>query len=61
MTIDTVVIGARGYTGSELLPLLYHHPACTLRAVGSSSVAGELLNRHIGGLEGSAEDRSLHA
>jgi N-acetyl-gamma-glutamyl-phosphate reductase len=54
MTIDTVVIGARGYTGSELLPLLYHHPSCALRAVGSSSAAGELLNQQVGGLEGCA-------
>jgi N-acetyl-gamma-glutamyl-phosphate reductase len=54
MTIETVVIGARGYTGSELLPLLYHHPACTLRAVGSSSAAGELLNQQVRGLQACA-------
>ena len=24
--ISVVVIGARGYTGAELLPLLYRHP-----------------------------------
>jgi len=47
MTIEAVVIGARGYTGSELVPLLYHHPEIDLKAVGSSSVKGEPLRKHI--------------
>jgi N-acetyl-gamma-glutamyl-phosphate reductase len=50
MTIDVAVIGARGYTGSELLPLLYEHPDCRITAVGSSSVAGEAVNQHVEGL-----------
>ena len=31
------VIGARGYTGAELLPLLQHHPDFELVAVASAS------------------------
>jgi N-acetyl-gamma-glutamyl-phosphate reductase len=50
MTINVVVIGARGYTGSELLPLLFGHPDCRVLAVGSSSVAGEAVNQHIQGM-----------
>jgi N-acetyl-gamma-glutamyl-phosphate reductase len=52
MSIETVVIGARGHTGSELLPLLYHHPDCSIRAVGSSSAEGEAVSRHVRGMEG---------
>lgn len=47
MAIDAVMIGARGYTGSELVPLLLHHPEIELRAVGSSSVKGDPLSKHI--------------
>ena len=50
--ISIVVVGARGYTGAELLPLLWEHPEFELRAVGSSSVAGQPLNAHVGGMEG---------
>ena len=52
MTVETVVIGARGYTGSELLPLLYRHPDCRVRAVGSSSAVGEPLKAHVAGMDG---------
>ena len=31
----TIVIGARGHTGAELLPLLHHHPKFELVAVNS--------------------------
>jgi N-acetyl-gamma-glutamyl-phosphate reductase len=48
-----VVVGARGYTGAELLPLLYRHPDFDLIAVGSGSAAGEPVSEHVRGLEGS--------
>ena len=51
MSIDTVVIGARGYTGSALLPLLHRHPDCAVQAVGSSSARGQAVNRHVSGLD----------
>lgn len=51
MSINVVVIGARGYTGSELLPLLEGHPDCELRAVGSKSAIGEPVARHIPGFQ----------
>lgn len=54
MIIEVVVIGARGYTGSELLPLLYHHPDCKIVAVASTSAAGEALSDHVDGVEGCA-------
>ncbi|MBT8047596.1 MAG: N-acetyl-gamma-glutamyl-phosphate reductase [Xanthomonadales bacterium] len=47
------VIGARGYTGAELLPLLHRHPEFELIAVGSGSAAGQPVNTHVEGLEGS--------
>jgi len=47
-----IVIGARGYTGAELLPLLYRHPAFELVAVGSGSAAGEPVSSHVKGMEG---------
>ncbi len=52
MSINVVVIGARGYTGSELLPLLYRHPECVITAVGSGSAAGQNLVDHVKGLDG---------
>jgi N-acetyl-gamma-glutamyl-phosphate reductase len=48
-----VVIGARGYTGAELLPLLYKHPEFEIIAVGSGSAAGQPVNAHVSGMEGS--------
>ena len=45
--ISIVVVGARGYTGAELLPLLWEHPEFELVAVGSGSVAGQPLNAHV--------------
>lgn len=53
MNIKVVVIGARGYTGSELLPLLDQHPECEITAVASSSAAGESLTMHVAGMENS--------
>ena len=47
------VIGARGYTGAELLPLLHHHPAFEIVAVASGSAAGEPVTDHVPGMEGS--------
>jgi N-acetyl-gamma-glutamyl-phosphate reductase len=51
VSIETVVIGARGYTGSELLPLLFHHPECEIRAVGSSSAEGQAVSQHVSGMD----------
>jgi N-acetyl-gamma-glutamyl-phosphate reductase len=48
-----MVVGARGYTGSELLPLLYRHPSFELCAVGSGSASGERVSAHVDGLEDS--------
>lgn len=53
MSIKVAVIGARGYTGSELLPLLYRHPEVEITAVASGSVAGEALVDHVEGMDGS--------
>jgi N-acetyl-gamma-glutamyl-phosphate reductase len=50
---SVVVIGARGYTGAELLPLLYKHPEFEIIAVGSGSAAGQPVNAHVSGMEGS--------
>jgi N-acetyl-gamma-glutamyl-phosphate reductase len=47
-----VVIGGRGHTGAELLPLLYRHPAFDLVAVGSGSAAGQKVSSHVKGMEG---------
>jgi N-acetyl-gamma-glutamyl-phosphate reductase len=48
-----IVIGARGYTGAELLPLLHCHPEFELAAVGSGSAAGEPVHAHVAGMEDS--------
>jgi len=52
MSVETVVIGARGYTGGELLPLLLAHPECTITAVGSSNAKGELVSGQIERMDG---------
>ncbi len=51
--ISVVVIGARGYTGSELLPLLHRHPEFEVIAVGSGSAAGQPVSAHVSGMVGS--------
>lgn len=50
--INTVVIGARGYVGGELLRLLHKHPACHLVAVGSRSNAGLAVADVFAGIDG---------
>jgi N-acetyl-gamma-glutamyl-phosphate reductase len=50
---SVVVVGARGYTGAELLPLLYRHPGFKIIAVGSGSAAGQPVGAQIEGMEGS--------
>ena len=50
---SVMVVGARGYTGSELLPILHRHPSFDLCAVGSGSASGERVSAHVDGLEGS--------
>lgn len=52
MAIETVVIGARGYTGSALLPLLHRHSECRLTAVASGRAAGQSVSAHVSGLDG---------
>ena len=54
MGISVAVIGARGYTGAELLPLLHRHPRFELVAVGSGSAAGDAVADHVPGLGGCA-------
>ena len=49
---SVAVIGARGYTGAELLPLLHRHPDFELTAVGSGSAAGDPVGAHVAGMEG---------
>jgi N-acetyl-gamma-glutamyl-phosphate reductase len=49
---SVVVIGARGYTGAELLPLLHRHPEFEIVAVGSASAAGQHVHEHVDGMEG---------
>ena len=48
---SVMVVGARGYTGSELLPILHRHPSFDLCAVGSGSASGERVSAHVDGLE----------
>jgi len=50
--IKTIVIGARGHTGAELLPLLFRHPEIELVAVGSGTAAGQPVSAHVRGMEG---------
>ena len=50
---SVIVVGARGYTGAELLPLLYRHPEFRIAAVGSGSAAGQPVSAHVAGMEGS--------
>lgn len=40
-TINTVILGASGYTGAELLRLLQNHPAFTIVALTGDSQAGK--------------------
>lgn len=48
---SVAVVGARGYTGAELLPLLHRHRAFDLAAVGSGSAAGDLVRDHVAGMD----------
>jgi len=47
-----MVVGARGYTGAELLPLLHRHPEFEVIAVGSGSAVGQPVSAHVRGMEG---------
>lgn len=53
MSLKVIVVGARGYTGSELLPILRQHPGFEIMAVGSGSAAGQAVEAHVPGMEGS--------
>jgi N-acetyl-gamma-glutamyl-phosphate reductase len=48
---EIIVIGARGHTGAELLPLLYRHPQFELAAVGSGTAAGQKVSAHVKGMD----------
>ncbi len=39
--IKTGIVGATGYTGSELLRLLYHHPEVDIKVITSESKTGQ--------------------
>ena len=51
MTIETVVVGARRYTRSDLLPLVHRHPGFEISAVGSGSAAGQPVSADVAGME----------
>ena len=44
-TINTVILGASGYTGAELLRLLENHPAFTIVALTGDSQAGKAIEQ----------------
>jgi len=50
VTARIAVVGARGYTGAELLPLILAHPELELAWVGSRKHAGEPVSTVIDGL-----------
>ena len=52
--IKIAVVGARGYTGAELLPLLHRHSDFEIVAVGSGSAAGQAVTDHVAGMDGCA-------
>jgi N-acetyl-gamma-glutamyl-phosphate reductase len=52
MAISVVVIGARGFTGGELLPLLFRHPEFKIVAVGSGTAEGQRVSAHVEGMKG---------
>ena len=54
-----VVVGARGYVGKELLPLLETHEQLEVKAVGSRMLAGESVKKHIQKYKGSLSFSSL--
>ena len=54
-----VVVGARGYVGKELLPLLETHPQLEVKAVGSRMLAGESVKKHIQKYKGTLSFSSL--
>ncbi|MBI5371887.1 MAG: N-acetyl-gamma-glutamyl-phosphate reductase [Sphingobacteriales bacterium] len=44
MSIKVGIIGAAGYTGGELIRLLIHHPAASIRMIHSRSNAGKAVH-----------------
>lgn len=51
MTATLGIIGARGFTGAELLRLLNNHSSFELAAISSRQLAGERLNDHVEGVD----------
>ncbi len=53
MTTKSIgIVGARGYTGAELITLLTQHSGFELTYVSSRELAGELLSDHVDAFEG---------
>ena len=52
MTKTIGIIGARGYTGAELITLIARHSGLELIYVSSRELAGELLSDHVEAYEG---------
>lgn len=53
------IVGARGFTGGELIRLLAHHPGFELQYVSSRELAGTLLTEHIKGISGALHFEEL--
>ena len=52
--VKTAVVGASGYTGTELLRILLQHPAADLKCVTSRQYAGERIGDHFPRFRGAA-------
>ncbi|HVT32621.1 MAG TPA: N-acetyl-gamma-glutamyl-phosphate reductase [Rhodanobacteraceae bacterium] len=55
------IVGARGYTGAELIRLLTRHPALELSFVSSRELAGERVSDHVEGFDGTLRYENLDA
>lgn len=53
------IVGARGYTGAELIRLIARHPQLELAFVSSRELAGQPVSAHIAGFTGELRYESL--
>lgn len=53
------IVGARGYTGAELIRLIARHPQLELAFVSSRELAGQPVGAHIAGFEGGLRYENL--
>ena len=53
------IVGARGYTGAELIRLIARHPQLELAFVSSRELAGQLVSAHIAGFAGELRYENL--